>query len=304
MTLARSWSAALAALFVLAACGSETGEPAAEGTPTQVPTEMPTEVPVPRGPVTSVYAATVLDDGDGAELCLGGVMTSLPPQCGGPKLLGWDWSEHEGDYKDVSGTKWGDFAVTGTFDGRALTTTDAVPANEFDAPEYEDSTDLTSRCPEPSGGWEVLDPATTTTTSQDVTMRAATRLDGYAMSWVDQSINPAYHSDDPHELEDKLNDPTLLVINVQVTGDPEVAEEALRETWGGALCVTQARHTERELGRIHEAIRELPGVLGSSHGFDHVDAGVIFDDGSLQAWADQEYGDGVVRLSPGLVLVE
>ncbi|MDQ4055207.1 MAG: hypothetical protein M3237_21270 [Actinomycetota bacterium] len=295
--------AALAALVVLVACGNEP-EPRAEESPAATPTSMPTEVPLPDGPVTSAYAATVIDDGGGAELCLGGVATSLPPQCSGPQLLGWDWSEHEGEFEDVRGVKWGDFAVTGMFDGRDLTSTDAVPADEFDAPEYDDGRDLTTPCPEPDGGWQVIDEATTTMRSQNTTMRAAQRLDGYAGAWVDQSVNPAYHSDDPREFEKKMNDPTLMVINVQVTGDPAAAEEALRETWGGALCVSHAMHTERELGKIHEAIRAVPGVLSSSHGFDHVDAGVIYDDGSLQAWADREYGDGVVRLTPALVPVD
>jgi hypothetical protein len=304
-----TYVAALAALLLLAACGTETGdpEPRAEESPPAplaTPTVMPTEVPVAGRRVTTRYAAMVLDDGDGAELCLGGAADSLPPQCGGPKLIGWDWSEHEGDFEDVSGVKWGDFAVTGTFDGRDLTPTDVTPAAEFESPEPDPGRDLTTPCPEPDGGWRVLDPATTTVKSQDATMRAARRLDGYAGSWVDQSINPAYGSDDDRELEAKLNDPTLLVVNVQVTRDRASAEGELRKMWGGALCVTKAAHTERELFAIQRDTSDLPGVLGSGAGFDEVEVSVIYDDGSIQAWADQEYGDGVVRLSSALVPVD
>jgi hypothetical protein len=132
-------------------------------------------------------------------------------------------------------------------------------------------------------------------------MAAARRLEGYAGSWVDQSINPAH--DDPAgglEWELAMNDPTKLVINVQVTGDPVAAEEELRKIWGGALCVTRAEHTERELRQIQEEILDLPGVLGGGSGFDKVDVSVIFDDGSIQAWADQEYGAGVVRVFSAL----
>jgi len=296
----------LALMLTLAACGTESGDPgtSSEEPPAAVPTATPSEIPVPDGPVTTRYAITVLDDGDGAELCLGGQLDSYPPQCGGPKLIGWQWSEHEGDYEEASGTRWGEFAVNGTFDGTSLTPTAVVPADEFDAPPYEDPTDLTTRCPEPEGGWRVIDPALTTQQSQDDTFRAAQRLAGYAGAWVDQSINPAY--DDPDDLEKELamNDPTKLVINVQVTGDPSAAEAELRKVWGGALCVTTAEHTERELGQIQEQVLDLPGVLGGGAGFDKVDVQVVFDDGSIQAWADQEYGAGVVVVSSALMPAE
>lgn len=297
----------LAALFTVAACGTETGDPqpkVGDSSPVPTPTAMPTAIPVPDGPVRTRYAVMVLDDGDGAELCLGGVAESLPPQCGGPRLVGWDWSENEGDYEEQGGTRWGEFAVTGTFDGTDFTPSEAVPADEFDAPPYEDSTDLTTRCPEPDGGWSVIDPALTTQRSLDETLLAASRLEGYAGAWLDQSINPAYHSDDPYAMEKKLNDPTLLVINVQVTGDPPAAEAELRKTWGGALCVTHAEHTERELSRIQDQVQDLPGFLGSGSGFDQVDVGVVFDDGSIQAWADQEYGAGLVRVTSALEPVD
>jgi len=301
--------AALAALVVLAACGSET-EPGsrAEESPTPAapvvtPTSMPTAVPVPDGPVKS-SVVNVLDDGDGAELCLGGQLDSYPPQCGGPRLVGWDWSQHEGDYEEASGVRWGDFGVTGTFDGRDFTPTEVVPADELEPAVYEDTTDFASPCPEPEGGWAVIDPTTTSMRSQDATMRAARRIEGYAGAWLDQTINPAYGSDDGEEQMAKLNDPALLVINVQVTGDPAAAEAVLRETWGGALCVTRAQHTERELRAIQREVLELPGMLGGGSGFDKVDAFVIFDDGTLQAWVDREYGPGVVEIGSALVPVD
>jgi hypothetical protein len=297
-------AAAFVVFLLVAGCGTETGDPGAgsEEPSDDAPTAMPTAVPVANGPVTTTYAVTVLDDGDGAELCLGGVAESLPPQCGGPKLLGWDWSEHEGDFEEAAGTRWGGFAVTGTFDGRDLTPTHVLPADEFDPPPYQD-TDLTSPCPEPEGGWQVIDPETTTVETQDQALRAARRLEGYAGSWVDQSINPAYGSDDPYEMERALNDPKLLVLNVQVTGDTRAAETALREVWGGALCVTRAEHTERELRGIQDEAFELPGALSASSGFDQVEVSVVYDDGSIQAWADREYGAGVVRVFSALEAV-
>lgn len=75
------------------------------------------------GPVDELTARTfVMDTGDGAELCLGGVGESLPPVCGGPKVVGWDWAEVE-DEESLSGSTWGDYEVHGTWDGNAFTLT-------------------------------------------------------------------------------------------------------------------------------------------------------------------------------------
>ena len=155
---------AVAALVLVAGCGEETGHPS-PSTPAPHAIERPTAVPEAEGPVTTGYPVTVLDDGDGAELCLGGVMDSLPPQCGGPSLVGWEWADHQGDFESRGGARWGDFMVTGTFDGTSLTPSDVVPADEFEEPDdsaaFEDDSFATP-CPEPDGGWRVLDPALTT----------------------------------------------------------------------------------------------------------------------------------------------
>jgi hypothetical protein len=41
-------------------------------------------------------------------------------------------------------------------------------------------------------------------------------------------------------------------------------------------------------------------MLTSSGQFDRVDVSVVHDDGSLQAWADATYGEGVVRIDSAL----
>jgi hypothetical protein len=75
--------------------------------------------------VTAV--ATVLQKGDGPpELCLGGVAESLPPQCGGPEIAGWDWDAVEAD--SAQGTTWGEYAVEGTWDGETFRLTEAAAA--------------------------------------------------------------------------------------------------------------------------------------------------------------------------------
>ncbi len=123
----------------------------------------------------------------------------------------------------------------------------------------------------------------------------------YADSYVDTSRDDR----SPEEMDqDALageEDVSLWVINVRVTGDPAEAEAVLRETWGGGLCVSQAQHTDKELEEIQMAMSDLPGFSGSGRGQDRVDVTVTYDDGSIQAWVDHEFGAGIVRVSSALV---
>ena len=309
--------AALVALLALVACGSETGGTAGGGTaepagipaepagiPTDPPTGMPTAVAVPDGPVTTRYAVTVLDDGTGAELCLGGVAESFPPQCGGPSLIGWDWSEHDGEFEDVSGVKWGDFAVTGTFDGRDLTPTEVVPARAFEAPAHEDDRDFGTPCPEPEGGWPTPTDDDNSIQGTDRAFRRAAQLEGYADSWVDTSRDHRTPEQMDQDAASGADDVSLWIVNVRVSGEVATAEAELREVWSGALCVTRAEHTDQELRRVQDQLRDLPGLLYSGGGDQRVEVGVSFDDGSLQDWLDGAYGPGVVWLESALKPVE
>lgn len=81
------------------------------------------EVPpgLPGGDV--IAQGTVLDDGDGAELCLGAVAESAPPQCAGIPLVGWTWDGLDGA-ETMSGTTWGSYAVQGTYDGDSFSVTE------------------------------------------------------------------------------------------------------------------------------------------------------------------------------------
>ena len=290
------------ALVATGGCGAEVGNLSSEsGTPAQ--TETSSTVPAAADELTTAFPVTVLDDGEGAELCLGGVADSLPPQCGGPRLLGWNWSDHRGDFEDVSGTRWGSFVVIGTFDGTNMTPTEVVPAAEWDDPGTVRATDrdFTSPCPVPEGGWQPIDPATTTERTKQQAVRTAQALATYGELWVDQSINPAYG--DPitgPEGEMSMNDPRLLVLNVRVTDNLAQAEAAIREVWGGALCVSLARFTDRELARIQRAMNDVPGITYSGRGDGRVEVGVTYDDGSLQAQVDREYGEGAVLIDSAL----
>lgn len=195
---------ALAALLVLTACGT------ADGTTASDPSgAMPTEVPAAEGPVTTRGIITVMDTGT-PELCLGPIAESWPPQCGGPAIVGWRWADHDGVFERQQDVRWGQFVVTGTWDGATLTYESAIAGALYDAMPEE--------------------PAT------------------------------------PSEPGERLS--------------------------------------QAELDRIAEEVGELPGAQGASSVGGHVVVDVTYDDGSLQAWVDQEYGEHVVVVTSMLVDAE
>lgn len=284
----RTLLAAAVLILLGSACGSQEGS-ARDGSTSS----RPTAVPAADGPVTTAGTTTVLDAGDGPQLCLGGVAESYPPQCSGVPLDDWDW-DTVGDHERASGVRWGEFGVTGEFDGERLTVTDVVPASEHDDRPPPPDTDLSTPCPAPAGGWRVLEADLTTDTHLDEVLARASAVEGYSDAWLDQQIPPG-------TVRAAVNDPTRLIVNVRVTSDPARAEERLREVWGGMLCVSRAERSESELTAIARELQDLPGALTTSAARDVVHLGVVHDDGSLQDWADDTYGAGVVQVSPGLV---
>lgn len=133
-------------LLALTACGGD--ETVARDTGSTDPADPagPPALALPAD-VRTANLAMVMDTGKGPEVCLGPIAESWPPQCSGPALLGWDWSahpEHEEQGNEKRGKiRWGSFAITGSWDGEALTATDAIPAALYDvmAPEPSTPTD-------------------------------------------------------------------------------------------------------------------------------------------------------------------
>jgi hypothetical protein len=241
-------------------------------------------------------AATVLESPDhGPQLCQA-VADSYPPQCGGPEVVGWDWDSVESE--SASGTTWGSYLVTGTWDGQRFTLTrPPAPDDGSLTPELE-APDLTSPCAEPAGGWQPADPATATQDSLAAALARAAAEPGYAGSWLDQSYLDRAGEVDQSESEAAANDPSRLVLNLRFTGDLAQREQAIREVWGGALCLSGAAHTEAELLDIQQRLhQDLPdAVLGS--GVDPVAnavvAQVLVADPGLQRELDDRYGEGTV----------
>ena len=193
---------ALAVLLLVAACGSDRGT-----TATDPGSGRPTDVPAAAGQVVTRDVVTVMDTGS-PELCLGPVAESWPPQCGGPPIQGWDWADHDGAFERQQDVRWGQFVVTGTWDGTTFGYASALPAAAHD---------------------------------------------------------PAHGA-------------------------------------GPALPAPSIEHTQEELEAIAEEVgRDLPGAQGAYAQDGHVLVDVTYDDGSLQAWADEEYGEAVVVVSSMLV---
>jgi hypothetical protein len=165
-------------------------------------------------------------------------------------------------------------------------------------------------CEEPEGGWAVVDPATTTTSARGRASRVAEGLPDYGLVGVDQSINP--RSQDFHdadwslEVQQVMNDPAYTILNVGVTDDLARAEAVVREVWGGPLCVSKVANTFARLREVAEDLRDLPGNLTPQFGSisNRVELPVVHDDGSIQAWVDEEYGRDVVVVTSALESVE
>lgn len=115
---------------LLAACAQTTADPRSTSPSSSLSTAMPTSVPAAKGEVTAL--AMVIEEDDGPRVCLGGVQESLPPQCDGPRLEGFQWSDVTSD--EASGVEWAEpVRVTGTWDGTTLTLT--APAADEERPD-------------------------------------------------------------------------------------------------------------------------------------------------------------------------
>jgi hypothetical protein len=291
-----------AALFVLVAAACGAGDPDLA--------DEPRSSTVPKVDPDQLYEAnaTVLDDADGPKLCLGGVAESLPPQCAGVPLAGWDWAAVEGE-QSASGSTWGDFHVVGTYDGEMFTVTESGPYDR-DAVGRGSEPDFSTPCPEPDGGWTAVDPGRASDADFTAGASVAQARRDYVALWVD------YAGDfTPDEVDQRLNagKPVLQIMNVVVSEDTAGAEAAIRAVWGGPLCVTEREGpTAQELAQIREEaerfIQEELGLryLSSASGPVGLAAeiGVVVDPGGAgQAAVDERFGPGLVRLVPALTPV-
>lgn len=73
---------------------------------------------------------------------------------------------------------------------------------------------------------------------------------------------------------------------------------AVREVWGGSLCISTTERSQAELQEIRRNLPEIPGVTTVSvDGISgQVDVGVVLATEALQRRLDEEFGEGAVRL--------
>ena len=244
---------------------------------------------------TQRYAADALvleNAAHGPELCLGGVQESLPPQCGGVPVAGWDWDEVSGE-KRHGNAIYGDFHVVGTYDGTTFTLTETPGEAQYPEPAR-----IGSACAEPAGGWERPRPDDASESDLQEALAAASGDPDYAGFWIDDPNPP---------LENGQQNISLAILNFAFTGNLEQHTAELRAEWGGALCVSKHEHTAAELQGIRTQAEATLTERGLTLLFSDADEvrgvvslEVVFFEADDQAALDAKYGAGVVVLSAAL----
>ncbi|MEU7579957.1 hypothetical protein AB0B50_20435 [Streptomyces sp. NPDC041068] len=232
-------------------------------------------------------SATVLeDDKHGPQLCYN-VLESLPPQCGGPDITDWDWTKVKSTTRN--GTTWGAYDLVGTWDGKRFSLTAPAVATKQRARDQgeEDGEGIPCRRP--------ADPRKATENTYDQVFEVAESLPGYAGGWV------TYLKGHPKTSEQRP-DYRQLAVTFRFTGDPERHRGALRDVWGGALCLTSAQRTMTELKRIQRKLEEdVTDQHVLSTGIDEtkgrVDVEVILATPDVRKRLDDLYGKGATHVS-------
>jgi Family of unknown function (DUF6174) len=241
----------------------------------------PTALPM-SGPIEYGGNITVLESAQhGPQLCTA-VEASLPPQCGGPDVVGWDWNAVDTE-ESAGGTTWGSFYVVGTWIDGVFTLT--RPATAPVPTPNRNGVDFTTPCED----LRTDDPDSIVTI--DGPLREEESIDDFAGAWWD-----ARHG----------------VLNVAFTGDIDAHEAALREQYGGRLCVVQFDHSESELLAAQELFSSIsnrpPGVVINGLGIDtpgnRVSVDVLVADEATRAFVAQHLGEVDYVLHAALLPVE
>lgn len=272
-------------LVVLAACGDPAPRASSGGSAAK------TDPPLADSSGHYQANATVLETRErGPELCLGGIAESYPPQCSGLPITNWNWDEVDGEQR-ASGTTWGEYHVTGTFDGSRFTVT-AVSGRQPPA----DGPGLARGCPDPPGGWPVPDPKRAGHLDIEKAGPSIEKMDDFAGLWISYPDGP------PAE---ESYEGVAILLNVAFTRDIERHEADVRELWGGPLCMVRFQRTHAELERIQRefsgeefGLTELHSSIDVTR--NRVDVGVVVAGEDSVRAVEQRYGRGTVRLWPRL----
>lgn len=270
------------AVLVVAACGSDDPAPVVVGDD-------------PPSAQEQVYEGTftVLESPEHPpELCAG-QDDSYPPQCSGPPIVGWDWGAVDGE-ESASGTTWGSWHVTGTWDDGVFTLTRTPEAPRPRTPGPDDDMRFFPACAEP----EVIDPThggeEWEAMSQDFGPFA---IPGEVTVWVSDPFGPW---DGP------------FTANVFVEpGSLDDARAVIRERYLGPLCIDERdaptpAERERIQGELYDdaaqhALGEIPYSSGGGKE-PVVSAGVWVVTEEMERYVAERWG-GVVELEPLLTPV-
>ncbi|WP_051516027.1 hypothetical protein [Candidatus Blastococcus massiliensis] len=248
--------------------------------------------PAPEPVEAERYAVstTVLESpGHGPQLCLGGVEQSLPPQCGGPDVVGFEWADVD-DEESANGTIWGDYGLVGTWDGDRFTLTE--PPGDPDSvprPDGLPDSDFSTPCDPPEGGWAPVDERLMSTEAWSAATTYADEQPDLGAIWLDQDA--AWTGAGPDDVD-------AGVLTFSFTGDLDRHEAQLRQRYGGPICVVAAPQTAAKLQMLQAAVRDaLPGsaLTISADGIR----------GVVEVWVpvvDDEIVQGIAAIDPeGLV---
>lgn len=291
----------------LSACG--TGEPGAIGgsSGSEDTTPPPTALSTPEAQVHYEADTTVFEQSShGPELCFGGVRMLLSAQCGGMPIANWDWAAVEGE-ESAAGSTWGSYHVVGTVEGGVFTVTEVGPYDpEGDA--FAGGSHTWPRCPEPAGGWVDVDPGLASEEDYSKGVARARRFPDHVATWTRYVGDLT--SEEMMRLEEEGKQLPQKILHVMVRKEAGAAEAAIREAWGGPLCIIERDgYTERELVAIRKEaeafiVDELGlQMAGSWEGEPGLAAEVIVwvdPGGAGQAALDERYGVGMVKLLPCL----
>ena len=252
--------AALVLLGMLAACG----DPDAATEPDAPPEDRRYEA-----------SLTVLESPEhGPELCHS-VAESLPPQCGGLPIEGWDWSAVESE--SANGTTWGEYHVVGTFDGERFTLTEPAGVPRRGQPEEHD---FSPGCDDP----EVVDPSHGQAQLEAALSQSEEGIPGQIGTWISRP---------------EADGAGTFVATVVVTsGHREEAIAFVRQRYGGPLCLIERDITQAEIDQVQQELHEENDdvrlrALGSAYDLvtGRLWADVWVADEDTTAYARERWGD-------------
>jgi hypothetical protein len=288
-------------MLLLAACGRESattdsGSSARDDTDDASATEPLLAARDENAVYQGVFTILEDDPDTGPQLC-DAVAESYPPQCSGPRAVGFDWAElPEGSYESAETgagtTTWGVFKVTGTWDGERLRLTERPePAT------YEDSeqiVEVTPQCEEPAEPWQITDPKKTTEADRTAAMDRARAAEDFAGIWIEDRGRP---TEDGYRNAEGIDASGQLLV-ARFTGDDLAARVTeIREVWGGPLCLATAEHTYDELTAVSSQLpQDFPQFTSWSvdERANTVTTGTWVVTPALQAELDERFRPGMV----------